>query len=159
MAAPRGKSCPGIKALAQLVLDGGIQLVTADHIGMHRWMLLVFLGSVEGLNRILDLLSGGTGLLLPPGMVELVEAVQRFPPAFLLDQLDQPALFQLIAVPDLHQRCTELAHRTACVAFQGFQQVECFLKFTFTKQCDSLILEGLLPAIEGLAMDVKVAMA
>ena len=34
------------QALAQLVLNGGIQRVTADHVGMHRWMLML-LGCVE----------------------------------------------------------------------------------------------------------------
>ena len=126
---------------------------------MHRWMLLVRLGIVESLNRTLHPLSGGTGLLLPPGMVEFVEAVQGLPPAFLLHQLHQPTLFQLIAVPDLHQRCTELADRTAGVAFQRFQQVERFLKFPLKKQGDSLILQGLSPAFKGLAIDVKVAVA
>ena len=72
--------------MEQLILDGGIQPITADDVGTHRWVLLVLLGLIEGLNGTLYLLTGGSCLLLPPGMVEFVEAVQGLPPAFLLHQ-------------------------------------------------------------------------
>ena len=122
-------------------------------------MLLVLLGLVEGLNCALHLLTGGACLLLPPGMVEFVEAVQGLPPSFLLHQLNQPTLFQLVAVPDLHQRCTELADGAARGAFEGIQQLECLLQVSLTKQSNRLIHQGLAPAFEGLAMKDKVAMA
>ena len=60
----------------QLVLDGGIQCLTADHVGMHCGVLLVLLSRVESLNGVFHLFSGGEGLLLPPGVIESVEAVQ-----------------------------------------------------------------------------------
>ena len=80
------ESLPRIKPCLQLSLNGIVEFCTGNYIGVMSRVLLVISGFAHGLDGLLNLLPAAFSLLLPPGVIQSVQAVESFPPSLLFQQ-------------------------------------------------------------------------
>ena len=71
------------------------------------------------LNGFLNLPAQRQGMGLPPGVVQLIEHAQCFPPLLSLHVVLQPFVIDLVAVPGLAKTVAELGPRSLSLLFQG----------------------------------------
>jgi hypothetical protein len=82
-------------------LDRLFELLTGNHIDRLGSVLVVFDPTVKTCETGFDALLLHLCFGFPPGVIEAIQAVERFPPAFLLHQASEAHVLNTVAVPDL----------------------------------------------------------
>ena len=85
-------------------------------------MLVVLCSAVKTRKAGFDALFQHFSLGLPPGVIETIQAVECFPPAFLLHQASEARVFNAVAVPDLLKCFSKISDRFSLLQFQWFKQ-------------------------------------
>ena len=109
-------------------------------------MLEVFLAGAEGCDGCIHALSLLLRLLLPPGMIQAVETVQRLPPAFVLSKSVRPFRFQPVAMPVFFEgdaECLSLIR-----LFNTAQQLKRFCQLALLITDQRQFLQGVLPGLQ-----------
>ena len=84
-------------------------------------MTVVLLPITQILNGFLYLSAQRQGMGLPPGVVQLIENAQCFPPLLLLHFVFQPIVIDLVSVPGLAQAVAELCSQSLALLFKGLE--------------------------------------
>ena len=91
---------------------------------------MVLLPVTQILNGFLHLPAERQGMGLPPGVVQLIEHTQGFPPLLSLNFVLEPFVVDLVAVPGLSQAVAELCSRPLSLLFQGAESDEGLFEIT-----------------------------
>ena len=86
--------------------------------GRQRPMAVMFLTIAQILDGFLNLSAERQGMSLPPGVVQLIENAQCFPPLLSLHFVLQSLVINLVAVPGFAQAVAELCTGSLAFLFQ-----------------------------------------
>ena len=90
-------------------------------------------------------------------MIKTIDAVQGFPPSFLVHQIVQALAFELIAIPDFPQAVTELSGFAVRSSLHRLQQGQCTIQITLPEHFHGFVLQLLFPVLQGVAILFHVA--
>ena len=115
-------------------------------------MTVVFLLVPETLNRLLHLLAQGQRMGLPPGMIQLIEQAECFPPLLPLHLLLQAFVVDAIAVPGFAQAVAELAAGSLTFEFERLERGQRCVEIAGSKLFQGTILQLFAPLAEALTI-------
>ena len=84
-------------------------------------------------------------MLLPPGVVQLIQHAQCFPPLLSLHFVPQPLVIDFVAVPGLAQAVAQLCSRPLPLVFQRPESYEGLFEISRSELIQCLLAQGLTP--------------
>ena len=108
-------------------------------------MTVVLLPITQILNGFLHLSAQRQGMGLPPGVVQLIENAQCFPPLLSLHFVLQPFVIDLVSVPGLAQAVAELCSRPLALLFKGPECGEGLVEISRSELIQCPLAQGLTP--------------
>ena len=89
------------------------------------------------LDGLFNLAAQRQGVVLPPGVIELIEQAERLPPLLSFHPVLQPFMINFVAVPGLAETVAELRSRSLSLLFQWLESDEGFVEIARTElfQC------------------------
>jgi hypothetical protein len=115
------------------MLNRPVELLTGNHIGRLGSVLVVFCSAVKTIETDFDALFLLLCFGLPPGVIEAIQAVEGFPPSFLLHQASEACVFDAVAVPDLLKCVSKIADGFSLLQFEWLKQRQGLLQLTLAE--------------------------
>jgi len=84
-------------------------------------------------------------MVLPPGVVQLIQHAQCFPPLLSLHFVPQPLVIDFVAVPGLAQAVAQLCSRPLALTFQWPESDEGLFEISRSELIQCPLAQGLSP--------------